>query len=115
MAVDNVAVVLMVSSPRCCGFAGDVTGGVVERGRAFRVGARLAGDATGGIIKRRRAVARRGLAGDAAGGVVESRGLCAAALDSASARASAAGGVKVNVGRNSMVVGGLIDGRRRGV
>jgi hypothetical protein len=39
----------------------------------------------------------------------------AAALDNASARASAAGGLKVNVGRNSMVVGGLIDGRRRGV
>jgi hypothetical protein len=36
----------MVSSPWCCGFAGDAPGGVVEHGRAFRVGARLAGDAT---------------------------------------------------------------------
>ena len=49
----------MVSSPWCCGFAGDAPGGVVERGRAFRVGARLAGDAPGGVAEGR-GLCRRG-------------------------------------------------------
>jgi len=62
----------MVSSPWCCGFAGDAPGGVVERGRAFRVDARLAGDAADCIVEGRDAVGvgTRGT-GDAALGVVE--------------------------------------------